>query len=147
MSMIKGEGVDQAVRRIASKGGIFDREKWRAERIVRTESAWSYGVVNQRCLEEVSTEVPGLMKRWVETMDQRTGQDSKDMNGQTVAFNAPFIWMKKTAHGVERVEVMASPNRPNDRSVVIPWRADYHGKTTTAGPVDPKMPGGMKSFF
>ena len=147
MSMLRNEGVGDAVRRIAAKGGIFDRERWRAERIVRTESAWSYGVTNQRCLEEVSHEVPGLMKRWVETMDQLTGQDSKDMNGQTVPYNAPFIWMKKSKAGVERVEVMASPNRPNDRSVVIPWRADYTAPAAHPGPVTPSMPSGMKSFF
>ena len=147
LSMIRNEGVGDAVRRIAAKGGIFDRERWRAERIVRTESAWSYGVTNQRCLEEVSHEVPGLMKRWVETMDQRTGQDSKDMNGQTVPYNAPFIWMKKSKSGVERVEVPHSPNRPNDRSVVLPWRQGYTAPATKAGPVDPSMPSSLRVFF
>lgn len=143
LSMLRGDGVDQAVARIASKGGIFDRERWRAERIVRTEGSWAYGVTTQRSLNEVSHQVPGLQKRWVETMDARTGEDSKEMNGQTVPFDQPFIWMKKTAHGVERVEVMHSPNRPQDRSVTIPWRDDYHGAPAHSGPVDPRMPRGL----
>ena len=143
LSMIKGDSVDQTVNRIAAKGGLFDRERYRAERIVRTEGAWSYGVTGQRALAEVAPQVPGLMKKWVETMDARTGEDSKEMNGQTVAWDAPFVWMKRTAHGAERVEVEHSPNRPNDRSVVIPWRADYHGAPAHSGPVDPRMPRGL----
>lgn len=144
LSMIKGEGVDQSVNRIVAKGGVFDRERWRAERIVRSEGAYSYGVTGQRALGEVAPQVPGLMKKWVETMDARTGDDSKEMNGQTVAWNEPFIWMKRTAHGgVERVEVMHSPNRPNDRSCVVPWRQDYHGAPAHPGPVEPRMPRGL----
>ena len=147
MSMVKGEGVDQAVRRIASKGGIFDRERWRAERIVRTEGSYAYGVTNQQCLQEVSHEVPRLMKRLVSTFDQRTGKDSKILNGQTVPFDQPFVWMKQTKAGVERVEFMNPPNRPNDRECVVPWRADYTAPAKHPGPVDPRMPSGMKSFF
>jgi uncharacterized protein with gpF-like domain len=143
LSMIKGEGVDQTVNRIAAKGGLFDREKWRAERIVRSEGAWAYGVTNQRALAEVAPQVPGLMKKWVETMDARTGEDSKELQGQTVAWDAPFVWMKKTAHGVERVEMMHGPNRPNDRSCIVPWRQDYHGAPAHPGPVDPTMPRGL----
>ena len=146
MSMIKGEGVDQAVRRIASKGGVFDRERYRAERIVRTEGSYSYHAVNQRCMEEVSHEVPGMMKRLVATKDAREGEDSKQLDGQTVPVNADFVWMKKTKLGIERVTYAAPPNRSNDRETVIPWRQDYHGQIA-AGPVDPKMPSSLKVYF
>lgn len=144
LSMLRGDGVDQAVARIASKGGIFDRERWRAERIVRTEGAYAYGVSNQRSLHEVAAEVPRLMKRLVATFDIRTGEDSKKLNGQTVPFDAPFVWMKPVkGGGVERVEYMQPPNRPNDREVSVPWRDDYHGSTAHPGPVDPRMPRGL----
>ena len=143
LSMIKGEGVDQAVNRIAAKGGIFDREMWRAERIVRTEGSYAYHHVGQRSMEELSTEVPNLMKRLVATFDARTGDDSKALNGQTVKVNEPFIWLKKTNHGVERVAYMAPPNRPQDRETVVPWRQDYHGAPAHPGPVDPTMPRGL----
>jgi len=143
LSMIKGEGVDQTVNRIAAKGGLFDRERYRAERIVRSEGSWAYGVTGQRALAEVAPQVPGLMKKWVETMDARTGEDSKELQGQTVAWDAPFVWLKKTAHGVERVEMMHGPNRPNDRSCTVPWRQDYHGAPAHPGPVTPTMPRGL----
>jgi uncharacterized protein with gpF-like domain len=138
--MVKGETVDQTVGRIASKGGIFDRERWRAERIVRTEASYAYGVSNQRCLHEVAKQVPRLMKRLVTTWDERTGKDSMRLDGQTVPYDQPFVWMKKTKAGVERIEYMAPPNRPNDRETVIPWRSDYQMPGGQAGAVNPEMP-------
>jgi uncharacterized protein with gpF-like domain len=148
MSMIKGEGVDQAVRRIASKGGIFDRERYRAERIVRTEGSYAYGQVNQQSLHEVSHEVPRLQKRLVATFDQRTGKDSKILNGQTVPYDKPFVYMKPLkGGGTERVEFMQPPGRPNDREVVVPWRADYTAPAAHPGPVDPKMPSSLRVYF
>ena len=144
LSMLRGDGVDQAVNRIAAKGGIFDRERWRAERIVRTEGQYAYGVVNQRSLHEVAAEVPRLMKRLVATFDNRTGEDSKKLNGQTVPYDQPFVYMKPLkGGGVERVEFLQPPGRPNDREVSIPWRADYHGAPEHSGPVDPRMPRGI----
>lgn len=140
LGLIQGESTDRMVDRVAASDGIFGREVWRAERIVRTESTYAYGVTNQRCLEETAHEVPRLMKRLVATFDDRTGDDSKQLNGQTVPVDQPFIWMKKTAHGVERVAYMAPPNRPQDRECVVPWRSDYPEPAAHPGPVRPRLP-------
>jgi hypothetical protein len=140
LGLIQGENTDRMVDRVAGAGGIFDREKWRAERIVRTECLHAYGVANQRCLEETAQEVPGLMKRLVATFDVRTGKDSIQLNGQAVPVDRPFVWMKQTKAGVERVEYMAPPNRPNDREVVIPWRVGYPEPKAEPGPVHARMP-------
>ena len=140
LSMIKNEGVDQAVRRIASKGGVFDRERWRAERIVRTEGAWSYGVTSQRSMEEVAHEVPNLMKRLISTFDGREGEDAVEQHLQTVPVNGQFVWHKKTKHGIEIVHYSNVPSRPNDRAVVIPWREDYHAARSHPGAIAPSLP-------
>ena len=140
LSMLSNETVDQAVNRVAASGGIFDKERWRADRIVRTESSMAYSVVNQRCMERTSREIPDLRKRWVETMDNRTGEDSKELQGQTVRVDQQFVWRKKTKHGTEEVRLDGPPNRPNCRALVLPWRAEYPGKQVTSGPVTPKMP-------
>ena len=103
LSMIRNEGVGDAVRRIAAKGGVFDRERWRAERIVRTESSYAYGVTNQSCLHEVAHEVPQLMKRLVATKDAREGEDSKQLDGQTVKYDEPFTWRKRLRGGGEEL--------------------------------------------
>ena len=144
LSMVKGEGVHQAVNRIVAKGGVFDRDRYRAERIVRTEGAYAYGATGQRNLTEVAQQVPRLMKRLVATRDVREGEDSKQLDGQTVAWNEPFVWNKPVrGGGVEVVYYMHPPNRPHDREVVVPWRADYHAGNLHAGPVEPRMPRGL----
>lgn len=140
LSMIKGDSVDQTVNRIAAKGGIFDRERWRAERIVRTEGAWSYGVTGQRGMEELQHEVPGLMKRLISTFDGREGYDAVEQHLQTVPVDGQFVWHKKTKHGVEIVHYSHVPSRPNDRAVVIPWREDYHAARSHPGAVAPSLP-------
>jgi hypothetical protein len=133
LSMIRGDGVDQAVNRIAAKGGIFDRERWRAERIVRTEGAYAYGITNQRSLHEVAHEVPRLMKRLISTFDGREGKDAIEQHLQTVPYDGEFVWHKKTKAGMEIVRYSFPPSRPNDRAVLIPWREDYHASSSATG--------------
>ena len=140
LSMIKGEGVDQTVNRIAAKGGIFDRERWRAERIVRSEGAYSYGVTGQRSLNEVAAEVPRLMKRLISTFDGREGEDAKEQHLQTVPYDGEFVWHKKTKSGIEIVRYSFPPSRPQDRAVLIPWREDYHASRSHPGAVTPSIP-------
>jgi hypothetical protein len=143
LHMVENGTVESAVDKVASATGIFAQERWRAERIVRTEMAYAYGVTGQKMLDETSHEVPRLMKRLVTTFDDRTGEDSEELNGQTVPYDKPFVWMKHTKAGDVRVEYMAPPNRPNDREAMIPWRDDYHSPALEAGPVDPEKPRGL----
>lgn len=145
-SILQGEGVDDAVDRVAGTSGIFDGERWRAERIVRTESAYSYGVAKQVGMEELRKDVPRLQKRLVATLDERTGRDSIDLNGQTVDVDKPFLWVVKNSHGVPTgkvVHYMQPPNRPNDREIVIPWEASWPASPVldSMGPVDPSTRG------
>lgn len=127
-SILLSEPVHAAVDRIASTGGIFEQQRWRAERIVRTETAYAYGVTKQRGLLELKQrDFPDLQKKLVATFDSRTGEDSKELHGQTVPVDQPFIWQVKDSKGVVKktVRYMAPPNRPNDREVVIPWRPGW----------------------
>ena len=143
-SLLQSETVDQAVNRITGQGGIFARERYRAERIVRTELSYAYGATAQASGREILRQLPKLHKRLITTFDPRTGEDSKKLNGQTVPWNDPFIWIEKTKAGDKRIEYMMPPNRPNDRECVVPWRPEYGtGKPLEAGPVTPRMPGGL----
>jgi len=137
-SILMNETVDEAVERVVGTSGVFEREAWRAERIVRTELSHSYGVVKQRAMESTREEMPDLQKRLVATFDNRTGEDSKELNGQTVPVDQPFLWKKPNG---ETVRYMQPPNRPNDREVVIPWRAAWGGPRTVydAGPIKPRQ--------
>lgn len=141
-AIVQGESVDQAVGRVVDSGGIFDNQRWRAERIVRTEMSYTYGVTNQRAMQELRPAVPRMMKRLVATHDVRTGEDSEELDGQTVDVNQPFIWVVKDSRGAPTgkvVRYMQPPNRPNDREVVIPWVQGW-GAPGEAGPVQPTPP-------
>lgn len=145
LSIVQGESVDEAVARVAGTSGVFAGAGWRAERIVRTELSYSYGVSKQAGLVELGAEVPRMKKRLVATFDDRTGQDSEDLDGQTVDVAAPFVWKVKNAKGNltgEVVEYMHPPNRPNDREVMIPWLAGWPaGAVSDSGPVTPTTAG------
>jgi hypothetical protein len=127
-SIVRGETLDQAVDRVAGTDGVFQGQRWRAERIARTELSYSYGVANQRALEELRPAAPRMMKRLVATHDDRTGDDSIKLDGQTVPVDQPFVWVVADSKGHPTgkvVRYMQPPNRPNDREVVVPWMADW----------------------
>jgi len=109
-SLVSNHTVDEAVTRVVESGGVFDDQRWRAERIVRSELSYSYGVVKQKSMEEMAkTDTPDLMKRLVATIDDRTGDDSKELNGQTVPFDQPFLWRKRLRGGGEEVVPYMQP--------------------------------------
>ena len=138
-SLLTGQTVDQAVDRVAGVDGVFANERWRAERIVRTEMSHAYSTVKQRSMEETAKEMPGLMKKLIATFDNRTGEDSKELHGQIQPVDQPFIWSVKNSKGQptgEVIEYMNPPNRPNDREVAISWRLEWTESAVTK-PVAP----------
>lgn len=140
LSLTSGDTVADAVDRV--QGAIAD-ERWRAERIVRTEMSYSFGVTKQASMGVVAQEVPRLRKRLVATHDDRTGEDSIELDGQTVDWDKPFVWYVKNSKGIPTGRVvyyMQPPNRPNDREVVIPWR-DGWGDVGPQGAVAPTAAG------
>lgn len=100
--------------------------RWKAERIVRTEGAYAHGFAKQTAISETGRRLGRpLWKRLVETFDDRTGDDSFLLHGQTVPHDKPFVWRKRKGRGWVLVEFMHPPNRPNDRAVVIPWDPEW----------------------
>lgn len=133
LSVVQNEGVDEAVARVVGSGGIFAGAKWRAERIVRTELAYTYGVGKQEGLVDLAKEVPRLLKRLVATHDDRTGEDSEQLDGQTVPVDEPFVWEVRNSKGRKTGEViryLQPPNRPNDREITIPWQSGWPARAT-----------------
>jgi hypothetical protein len=127
-SVLTNETVDEAVDRVAGTNGVFKSQRWRAERIVRTETAYSYGVTKHRSMEALrDADYPQLKKKLVATFDSRTGEDSKELHGQVRNVDEPFVWHVKNSKGqvVKTVEYMYPPNRPNDREVSIPWLDEW----------------------
>jgi hypothetical protein len=136
LSILQGEDVDAAVGRVAGAAGIVAQDRWRAERIVRTEAAYSYGVAAQAGMQALGRQVPRMMKRLVATFDPRTGDDSRMLHGQTVPVDQPFVWHVHDHRGRptgKTIFYMQPPNRPNDREITIPWLASWDGAATAIG--------------
>jgi hypothetical protein len=112
---------DQVVGRI---GSFFSAEEWKLHRIVRTELHNIYNVGKLNGMKEIVDDtIPDLKKTLIHPMDQRTGADSKYAAtlGLVAKVNEPFEY----AWDGELRTYMHPPDRPNDRSVMVPYREQW----------------------
>lgn len=127
-SMI-GQGTERVVTDVQA---ALDTERWKAERIVRTETAYAHGTAKLAAMTETAKELKiKLYKRLIENvsngrgLDDRIGDDSLLIHGQTVPLDKPFTFKKRVRGAWQTVAFMHPPNRPNDRAVVIPWDPEW----------------------
>jgi hypothetical protein len=131
-ALVVGE-VEQALGRL-SKGASWDEiralvtkatakqtagKAWMVERIVRTEAAHAYSSTAWKAMLEEDTPGDPMFKKLVAVHDKRTGKDSVMLDGQIRPVREMFF---DAFHGFS---YQHPPNRPNDREIVVPWRASY----------------------
>lgn len=116
--------MSEVIRRI---GATFLGEEWQIQRIVRTElhNIYSLGKMNTMLdlWDGGEGDIPDLKKALFHPIDNRTANDSKYAESLqlVVPINEPFVYYWK---GQER-RFMAPPDRPNDRSILIPYRDSW----------------------
>lgn len=132
-SLVTGASTGDAIDAVMEAA---DLEWWQAERIVRTEQAWAYNATHAAAVAAQAEEYPDMMMRWTEhvsdstgrPMDSRVGADSIAMHGQLAPPGGKFT-MPANAPDVHSSLLGKSwnhpPNRPNDRSVLQPWRPHW----------------------
>lgn len=103
---ISGQTIAQTWEQLAAAVEVSDV---RAERIVRTEASFA---MHRTQLEDARALDLGLAKQLVTTFDDRTGEDSKFVDGQVRALDEPF-------EDNEGRVYQHPPNRPNDRETVV----------------------------
>lgn len=109
---------------IRKLGAFFQGEEWKLHRLGRTEL---HNIYNQGKLDgmvEARDQVlEDLKKTLIHPMDGRTGRDSLFASklDLVVALDKPFRYRWK---GKTRV-FMAPPDRPNDRSILVPYRQEW----------------------
>lgn len=132
LSLMTGETTYEALKRLESVARI---EWWRAERIARTELAWAYNATHNDGINAATEELPDMMKRWSEHVDDNTGKaldkrvanDSIVLHGQ-LAFPSGNFTMpsdKTVPNKIWGMKWLFPPNRPHDRAVCAPWRAHW----------------------
>lgn len=105
-------------------GKFFLGEEWKIHRIARTELHHTYAMGKLMTMKQlVGDQVPDLMKTLYHPMDSRTAADSKyvDRLNLIVPVSQPFRYKWKG----ELREYMTPPDRPNDRSILIPYRPTW----------------------
>jgi len=118
---------------------FFTGEEWKLRRLARTELHNLYNVGKLRGMQEIRDRtLPDLKKTLIHRIDLRTGGDSKAMAGgiteweiikgdRVVDIGKPFRFTLRSPSGrtVKRV-FMAPPDRPNDRSILVPFREAWN---------------------
>jgi hypothetical protein len=114
---------------------IIQGERWRAERIVRTEVMHAYNSAHERGIIEASRSIPSLFSRWTENIDDLTGQaydkrvaaDSFALHGQIARPGGLFTMppANLVSPKLWGTQFRFPPNRPNDRATIIPWRPEW----------------------
>ena len=96
---------------------VVGERQWMVDRILRTETAAIYnGTALAGLIAEDSAASP-MLKRLVATFDNKTGRDSVRVHGQVRPVREPFF------DGTRYYQ--APPNRPNDREILVPHRAEW----------------------
>lgn len=123
-AVIEKVPMSEVVSRISK---TFLGEEWRIHRIVRTElhNIYSVGKLNgmDSLWADGEGDIPDLKKALYHPMDNRTAADSKyaDAKNLIVPIDEPFVYKWKG----ETRRFMAPPDRPNDRSILIPYRESW----------------------
>lgn len=136
-----GENTSKIIDRVQ---GVADVEWWQGERIVRTEMNYAYNAGHRDALTVEAEELDDdLWAQWSEhatpdgaPLDDRVEVDSLAMHGQVAKTGEVFTQPPTSpqADRKGRTEVPKAlvdqtwehpPNRPNDRSTLVPWRPHW----------------------
>lgn len=118
--------------------GLFQRHRYWAERIVRTEVAYAYNGASHATLQaSVGAGLP-LKKKILAHFDNRTAADSIAVHGQVRDVDDLF------QDGAGR-RYKHPPARPNDRETVIPWSEDWDETPSTRPPTKRDERGAVKT--
>lgn len=128
-------GEDTVARLIDTAASTFLDQDWRVKRLVVTEAAWAFNGSQERALEEVAPQFPGIRMRWTELindltgapLDNRVAKDSMAMHGQAVLPGSLFVMPNTDL--APKLMVGKSwrhpPNRPHDRAILVPWLPSF----------------------
>ncbi len=119
--VIQQKSMDAVITDLVAQDSFFEGRRYWAERIVRTEVLASYGRSAQEAMEvTVREDWPDLLKVWFASpFDERTGEDTYWLDGQTRAVDEPF------ENYLDRPPIQNPPSRPNCRCSAVAWRPSW----------------------
>lgn len=113
---------------ISRMGKFLLGEEWKLRQLARTELHSVYNLARQNTLFQVAPQIPKLQKTLFHPMDDRTGDDSKQAKQANliVDIDKPFkyTYVRYLKNGEKKTEnrvFMTPPDRPGDRSILVPY--------------------------
>lgn len=137
--MLRGrEGDPNALAAVISEG-LFQRHRYWAERLVRTELMHAYNLQHRAGIELLNStlgpdEAP-FVRRWNAAADRRVCPFCRALDNTTAPIEGPFQW-----------GIMHPPAHPNCRCVEVAWHpswGDIEGERAAKGPIPSKLPAGF----
>lgn len=121
---------------IVLAGELMDQQSWRVDRLVRTETSYAYNLAQAAALKAFPTEDGELLwGRWTERvddlsgrpLDKRVAEDSLVLHGQVARPGGVFTMPADARVSSKLIgrSWVHPPNRPNDRSVLLPWQRHW----------------------
>lgn len=111
---------------------VFAANEYKLARIVRTELHQIYNVSKLNGFKRIQTDyLPDVRKTLYHPMDIRTAEDSKTaaQKNLIVDLDKPFVYTFKQGDKDITRRFMTPPDRPNDRSILLPYRSSYDAKS------------------
>lgn len=134
-SLLQGETHTEAIDRVSE---VLHGQWWQGERIVRSELSWAASATQVDGIAVAREVIPDLQIQWRELvsddgmpLDDRVGVDSLSLHEQVIVPGGMFVCPPRTPTGEEVPDSLSleriahPPNRPNDRSSVVPWRSGW----------------------
>ena len=107
--------------------GVFDKQAYKAERLVRTELMNTYNAQHRAGIIEAAEEDDEqYLMRWDASFDSRRCVQCASMDGQTIPLEGEFATSWNTKSGKKVAwSGLQPPAHPNCRCVLLPWMADW----------------------
>lgn len=131
LGLAEGVSTGEVADRLMDDG--FMKERYRAERIARTEAMYSANVARAVSGREMAHEYPGLKKKLLAVIDDRTHPGCLALHGTVLEWDEEFV-DEDPSHKVPR-RARLPPLHPSCRCSIVPWH-DSWGETAFTEPVE-----------
>lgn len=131
VSKLRSETVDEMATRLSSAlSNVFRGERWRAERLVRTEVMNAYNVQHREGVAQLRQHDDGIRMRWDAYFDRRTCLQCASLDGQlldpaTKGGRFESAWTTKSGAKLKGSHSVP-PAHPNCRCVLVAWHATWN---------------------
>lgn len=138
ISRARGESIRDATDRLMKRmPQVFDGQRYKAERLVRTETMNAYNVYQREAIIDLAGKEPGTLARWDAALDGRSCAYCRSLDGSVVDLVSGETF--RVGRGRRARTHEQPPAHPMCRCVLTPWRAEW-GDPPRAQDPDPSTP-------